>query len=189
MSGPRGAATGRAVFLDRDGVVNRHRPGEYVTAWSMFELLEGVPEAIRKLRQAGFAVVVVTNQQGIGKGLMTEEDLRDIHRRMEEELTRQGAVLDGIYHCPHLADAACGCRKPEPGMVLRAARELGLDASRSYLAGDSLSDIEAARRAGCRGVLLGGTIEPVPPGCLAFPDLSAFAEALARAVDGGEEGL
>jgi histidinol-phosphate phosphatase family protein len=189
LSQPPGQPSGRAVFLDRDGVINRHLPGEYVRNWSMFDCLDGVPEAIRKLEGAGFAVVVVTNQQGIGKGLMTEEDLEDIHRKMEEELARRGSSLDGIYHCPHLAESGCRCRKPEPGLVRRAARDLGLDTSRSYLAGDSLSDAEAARRAGCRPVLLGGRVKPVPPDCLAFPDLLSFATALALAIDRGEDGL
>ncbi len=167
-----------AVFLDRDGVINRHLPGEYVKTWSAFVFLPGVAEAVARLRGLGYAVVVITNQQGVGKRLMSEADLEEIHRRMAEELSARGAPLDGIYACPHLAEEGCACRKPEPELIRMAVRELGLDPARSFLAGDSASDLEAARRAGCRPVYLG--TDPALPAddCLVFPDLGSFAAAL-----------
>ncbi len=145
--------TKKAVFLDRDGVIIRQWDG-YLNDPARVELLPGAAEAIRKLREAGFAVVVVTNQAGVGYGHLTEETLGAIHLRLQEELSREGASLDGIYYCPHTPEEGCPCRKPAPGMLLRAAEELGLDLSRSYLVGDMTTDIEAGKRAGCFTVLV-----------------------------------
>lgn len=145
--------TKKAVFLDRDGVIIRQWNG-YLNDPARVELLPGAAEAIRKLREAGFAVVVVTNQAGVGYGHLTEETLGAIHLRLQEELSREGASLDGIYYCPHRPEEGCACRKPAPGMLLRAAEELGLDLSRSYLVGDMTTDIEAGKRAGCFTVLV-----------------------------------
>ena len=140
----------RAVFLDRDGVINERMPeGRYVTCWEEFKLLPGAAEAIRKLNDLGFLVVIVTNQRGIAKGLYTEEDLEEIHERMKREIERiSGGRIDAIYYCPHERDENCPCRKPKPGMVLRAAEEMGIDLASSYLIGDSPTDIECGRAAG-----------------------------------------
>ncbi|MGY4707723.1 D-glycero-beta-D-manno-heptose 1,7-bisphosphate 7-phosphatase [Candidatus Bipolaricaulota sp. J31] len=143
----------KAVFLDRDGVVIRQVEG-YLDDPEEVELLPGAARAIKRLREAGFAVVVVTNQAGIGHGRLTEGTLAEIHRRLAEELSREGAALDGIYHCPHTPEDRCPCRKPAPGMLLRAAEELGLDLTRSYMVGDMTTDIEAGKRAGCFTVLV-----------------------------------
>ena len=159
----------KAVFLDRDGVINRLLEGDYVKDWSEFSFLPGAVRAIRMIRELGFLVVVVTNQQGIGRGLMTEADLHGIHRRLLLEMEREGAAVDAIYYCPHTAESACLCRKPETGMFLQAAGELNLGLDLSYMVGDSASDVEAARRAGCRPVFIGVPEERPGDDCLVFP--------------------
>jgi D-glycero-D-manno-heptose 1,7-bisphosphate phosphatase len=144
-------AMGKAAFLDRDGVINRKAPdGQYVTRWEDFQLLPGVPEAVAKLNQARYFVVVVTNQRCVGKGLLTEADLESLHRRMTERLASSGARIDAIYCCPHELEPACSCRKPAPGMLLDAARSHGLDLTSSWMIGDSVADIQAGKSAGCK---------------------------------------
>jgi D-glycero-D-manno-heptose 1,7-bisphosphate phosphatase len=146
----------RAVFLDRDGVINRKAPeGGYVTRWENFEFLPGVAEAISSVNRAGWSVIVVTNQRCIAKGLVSAGEVEAIHRRMREQLARMGARVDGVYYCPHDREPACSCRKPEPGLLLAAAREFEIDLSASWVVGDSETDVEAGRRAGCRTVRIG----------------------------------
>ena len=145
----------RAVFLDRDGVINVRLPGgAYVTRWEEFTFCPGAPEALRMLSGAGFLLIVVTNQRGIGRGLMSERDLREIHRRMREELEKEGVVLDAVLHCPHDLDALCSCRKPKPGMIERALKSCPIERQGSLVIGDSESDIEAGRSAGVEGILI-----------------------------------
>jgi D-glycero-D-manno-heptose 1,7-bisphosphate phosphatase len=140
----------RAVFLDRDGVINRKAAeGQYVTRWEDFHFLPGVAEAISLLNRAGWSVIVISNQRCVAKGLLTIAELETIHQKMLEELARSGANLDGIYYCPHDKESPCSCRKPSPGMLLRAAREHQIDLISSWMVGDSESDIEAGKRAGC----------------------------------------
>lgn len=138
----------RAAFLDRDGVLNRRLPEAYVTCPAELEILPHVAEGARRLAAAGFLLVVVTNQRGIARGLMSEGDLAEVHEVLSEHFRASGAPLAGIYHCPHDRDAGCGCRKPRPGLLIRAGVELGLDLGRSILIGDSTSDVEAAEAAG-----------------------------------------
>lgn len=107
-------------------------------------------DALKKMRQRGFALVVVTNQSVIGRGLTTHEQMNKIHQKLVSELAFRGCNLDAVYYCPHRPDEKCRCRKPEPGLILKAARDLGIDLSRSWMVGDKEIDIEAARRAGCR---------------------------------------
>ena len=143
------------VFLDRDGVINR-RPAakSYVTAPEELQLLPRVPEAIRRLNQAGCRAIVVTNQRGISLGLYDEHDLASIHRRMREDLAREGAYVDAVYHCPHDTDS-CTCRKPGIGMFLQAQYDFpGLTFDRSIVIGDSACDLQAAARLSCRKVLI-----------------------------------
>ena len=170
----------QAVFLDRDGVINRRVVDRYVRDWSEFSFLPGTVRAIRMLKELGFLVVVVTNQQGIGRGLMTEADLHGIHRRMIQEMERGGSVVDAVYYCPHTDESACPCRKPETGMLDQAARELKIELGRSYMVGDSPSDVEAARRAGCRPVFIGIPEDRPEKDCPVFPDLLSFADFLTR---------
>ncbi len=142
-----------AAFLDRDGVINVER--DYVYRIEDFELLPGVVDALVLLQRAGHALVVITNQGGIGLGLYTEADMQRLHTHLRGLLAEAGVQLDGIYHCPHhprSPDPAmrgpCACRKPAPGMLLQAARELQLDLPRSFLVGDKAGDVAAGRAAG-----------------------------------------
>lgn len=141
----------KAVFIDRDGVINQKpREGDYITSWSDFHILPGVAEAIALLKKAGYAVIVVTNQRCVAKGLIAIAELEEIHARMRESLARLGATLDGIYYCPHDYQPQCKCRKPAPGMLLEAAQALGLDLGSSWMVGDSDIDIQAGKNAGCK---------------------------------------
>jgi D,D-heptose 1,7-bisphosphate phosphatase len=150
-----------AVFIDRDNTLIAD-PG-YLSDPSQVRLLDGVAEALRRLRAASYEVVVVTNQSGVARGLMTEEDVQAVHRRMRELLTESGADTDAIYYCPYLDGPEAvresyrrdsDLRKPKPGMLLLAARERGLDLARSWMIGDSSRDMLAGKSAGCRTILL-----------------------------------
>jgi histidinol-phosphate phosphatase family protein len=140
-----------AVFVDRDGTINRDVP--YCSHPDQFELLPGTAEAIRLLNESGFQVIVVTNQSGVGRGYFTEETLGRIHERMKSVISKYQAYIDGIYYCPHHPDDHCQCRKPEPQMVLKAALELGIDLKQSYTIGDSDADVEMGKRSGCKGTV------------------------------------
>ena len=154
----------RAVFLDRDGVINQKpREGDYVKSWEEFEFLPGVSKAIARLKRRGFRVIVVTNQRGISLGKLLEEELRAIHARMRAELEEGGATLDAIYSCPHGRNS-CQCRKPEVGMFLEARRDFpDIDFSRSFVVGDSAADMEAAARLGSTKVLVGEHAAAISP--------------------------
>jgi D-glycero-D-manno-heptose 1,7-bisphosphate phosphatase len=166
------------VFVDRDGVINRRIPGGYVRSWEEFHFLPGARAGLRLLRDAGYLLIVITNQRGIGRGLMSEADLAAIHARMQAALSRASAVVDAIFHCPHEIAENCGCRKPRPGLLEQARRRFAIDAARSWVVGDSLSDVEAGRAAGIPGILIvprGG--EP-PPGTRSAGSLLAAARAI-----------
>ncbi len=145
----------RAVFLDRDGVINR-KPveGEYVTRWEEVHILPGVARAIGLLNHAGFRVIVVSNQRCVAKGLITKADLESMHHRVCATLAEVGATIDSVYYCPHEKDPPCRCRKPAPGMLLDAAQEHQIDLKASWMIGDSEIDVEAGRNAGCKTVRL-----------------------------------
>jgi D-glycero-D-manno-heptose 1,7-bisphosphate phosphatase len=143
-----------AVFLDRDGVINRKAPdGVYITRWNDFAFLPGAREGLRRLADQSVPVIVVSNQRGIARGLMTERDLADIHRRMVGAIRAAGGRIDAIYHCPH--DDGCPCRKPEPGMLRRAARDHGFALEHTALLGDQPTDMRAAVRVGALPVQIG----------------------------------
>ncbi len=145
----------KAVFLDRDGVINSKMPeGQYVTRWDEMHFLPGVTSAIARLKKDGFLVIVVTNQRCVAKGLLTAAEMDAIHHRMRQELTTSGAIIDAVYYCPHEKTPPCNCRKPAPGMLLSAAREHQIDIVASWMIGDSCIDVEAGRSAGCRTALL-----------------------------------
>jgi D-glycero-D-manno-heptose 1,7-bisphosphate phosphatase len=150
--------TGRldAVFLDRDGTINVKAPeGDYITRPEQLELLPGAAQAIRMLNHAGVPVVVVTNQRGVALGRMDESDLRAVHARLHQLLSNHDAWVEAIFYCPHHM-GACACRKPAPLMLRRAGAYLGLTTLRhTVMIGDSLTDVEAGRRAGALSVLLG----------------------------------
>jgi D-glycero-D-manno-heptose 1,7-bisphosphate phosphatase len=135
----------RAVLLDRDGVLNRRpAPGEYVAGPEQFEWLAGARRALEQFAQAGYRVIVVTNQAGIGRGLVSRQQVDRIHQRMRAE-----APIDAVYVCPHDFDAGCACRKPKPGMLYQAQRDFHLDLTRTWFLGDDRRDAEAAEAAGC----------------------------------------
>lgn len=149
----------RAIFLDKDGTLVENIP--YNIDPELIELSWHAGNALQLFKQLGYALFIVTNQPGIAKGLFTESALDPVRLRLTEHLAQYGVVLDGFYYCPHSPDGAisryairCTCRKPMPGMLLRAAREHGVDLSRSWMIGDILHDVEAGRRAGCRTVLI-----------------------------------
>jgi D-glycero-D-manno-heptose 1,7-bisphosphate phosphatase len=158
-------ADGRAVFLDRDGTVI-HDVG-YPRNPRQVRLLPGVGEALSKLRKHGFLLILVSNQSGIGRGLVMAEEAEQVHRRVIASLLEYDVELDAVYYCPHAPKERCRCRKPSPEMLLRAAKEFALDLARSFMVGDKLSDIEAGKRAGCRTILL--TATPLPSGLNTAP--------------------
>lgn len=147
--------TSWSLFLDRDGVINRRLPGAYVREWPEFQWLPGALEAIAGLTQRAGRSFVVTNQQGIGKGLMSEENLARIHTRMLAAVEAAGGRIDAIYHCPGLAAAEPNCRKPNPAMALQAREEFPeVDFRRSVMIGDSLSDMQFGQALGMYNVLV-----------------------------------
>ncbi len=147
----------RFVFLDRDGTLVRDRG--YVHRLEDYELLPGVVSGLRKLARAGFRLVVVTNQSGIGRGYFSAGDFARFQTQLTADLVGQGVRVERTYHCPHRPDEGCGCRKPAPALLERAQRELGADLGASWVIGDSESDVELAKRAGCRGAVLLGAAE------------------------------
>jgi histidinol-phosphate phosphatase family protein len=148
------------LFLDRDGVINRRTPGDYVRTPDMFEPAENLAEAMRLLADHFGRIVVVTNQAGIGKGLMTEQDLAIVHRKMFECIGAAGGRIDGVYHCPHTKDAGCPCRKPATGMAWQALADFpDIDFENAWLVGDSASDIRFGQALGMHTVLIAGKTE------------------------------
>lgn len=161
----------RAAFLDRDGVINIDHA--YVSRFEDFDFIPGVLEAARRLVEAGFALIIVTNQSGIGRGYYSEEDFHRLDAAVREVFARHGAPITAVYFCPHHPSKAlppwrcvCNCRKPAPGMILQAARDWNIDLSKSMMFGDKASDMQAAQAAGVGvRVQLGtdGLLDPAEP--------------------------
>lgn len=141
-----------AVFLDRDGTLIDDVG--YISDPSDVRLVPGAADALQALRAAGFRLVVVSNQSALGRGLVTQEQADAVHQRFVEELERAGGQLDAAYYCPHTPEERCDCRKPLPGLIIDAARELELDLERSFMVGNSDVDVAAGKAAGCRAILL-----------------------------------
>ena len=144
----------KAIFLDRDGVINKEV--NYLSDPSEFNLIKGVAHALKSLKAKGYLLIVITNQSGIARGYYNEETLQKIHDKMNSELEERGVKLDDIYFCPHHPEftGLCPCRKPKPGMLLRAKKDHEIDLESSYLVGDKLSDIKAGLNAHCQTVLV-----------------------------------
>ena len=167
-----------AVFLDRDGTLVH--PRHYPSRPEELLLYEGIGPKLELIQSAGYRLVIITNQGGLAHGYFTEEALTRMHEHLLTELGRFGARIDGIYHCPHHPEGSipelatvCECRKPQPGMLLRAARELDLDLARSWFVGDILDDVEAGNRAGCRTALVDIGTEAQPETAVRRPDFVA----------------
>lgn len=143
-----------AVFLDRDGTLIHDRPGFYLRRPEQIRLYPYTAEALKRLRRAGFKLIIVSNQSGIGRGYLDHPMLRRIHRRLRLELKRRGARLDGIYFCPHAPGESCRCRKPSPLLALQAVRERGLSLKGSFVVGDKKADADLARALGIPSVHL-----------------------------------
>ena len=143
----------RAIFLDRDGVINVNRP-DNVKAWDEFVFESGSLDALVRLGASDFYLIVVTNQSGIGRGHMTHETVEHIHAQMAHVIKTQGGRIDRIYYCPHAPEDKCACRKPSPEMLLRGQRELDIDLTQSFFIGDWIDDMRAARNAGATPLLV-----------------------------------
>ena len=187
----------RAVLLDKDGTLVDDVP--YNVDPRRLALAPGAGQALRLLRKAGFKLIVVTNQSGVARGLFTEDDVRGVERALRAALRREGVGLDGFYFCPHHPHGvvpgytlACGCRKPRPGMLERAARDHRIALEHSWMVGDILDDVEAGRRAGCRTVLIGGDHEtvwrltPMRAPLVEAADLNEAARAILTGAPGRE---
>lgn len=168
----------KAVFLDRDGIINKKPPeGEYLTSPRKLRLLKNVAQAIKKLNELKFLVIIVTNQRGIARGMMTENDLKEIHSKMLKRLTLQGARIDAIYYCPHEINT-CSCRKPDIGLFLQAKSDFpDIDFSQSFVIGDTDKDIIAGQRLGCKTILIKSNQNDTPT-----PPADFFARNLWEAV-------
>lgn len=184
----------RAIFLDKDGTLVENVPNNVNPA--LIQLSWQAGHGLSLLKQLGFALIVVTNQPGVAKGLFTEAALRPVEHRLAERFAQYGAMLDGFYYCPHSPDGtigryavSCHCRKPMPGMLLRAAQEHDIDLSQSWMIGDILNDIEAGRRAGCRTILIDNgnetewALSALRTPHFTAPDLYAAATVVAARVD------
>ena len=141
----------KTVFLDRDGVINQER-SDYVKSISELEIYPNVAKNIKLLKDAGFLVVVITNQSAVNRGIVTPEMINQIHNSIQNHLKKYGTFLDGFYYCPHTPNENCNCRKPKSGLLEKAILELNIDLNSSWMIGDSDSDIEAANSIGCKAI-------------------------------------
>lgn len=141
------------VFMDRDGVININKPG-YIKSWDEFEFIPGVLDLFRIFHEKEFKVAIITNQSMLARGFSTIQKLNYIHHRMLEEIQKRGGNIEKIYYCPHHPNDNCSCRKPKPGMLLKAKKEMDISFKNSYFIGDSFKDIEAGSNVGCKTILL-----------------------------------
>jgi D-glycero-D-manno-heptose 1,7-bisphosphate phosphatase len=175
----------KLVILDRDGTIN-YDSEQYIKSPAEWRPIPGSLEAIGRLTQAGYRIVVATNQSGIARGLFDTATLIAIHDTLQRAAAQAGGRIDAFFFCPHGADSTCECRKPKPGMLLEVARRFNVSLGDTWVVGDTLRDVQAACAAGAKPVLvLSGrgrkTLEEgmLPPGTAVFQDLAAFAEQLA----------
>jgi D-glycero-D-manno-heptose 1,7-bisphosphate phosphatase len=175
----------KLVILDRDGTIN-HDSEQFIKSPNEWRPLEGSLEAIARLAQANYRIVVATNQSGIARGLFDTATLVAIHDTLQRAVMQAGGRIDAFFFCPHSADSACACRKPQPGMLLEVARRFNISLKDTYMVGDALRDVEAAAAAGAKPVLVltgrGRRTQDegrLPAGTVVFENLAAFAEHLA----------
>ena len=142
-----------AVFLDRDGVLIENR-SDYVREWSQVSIFPDTPAALSSLRSVGYKIVIVTNQSAVGRGLISTQTAEEINHRIVENIQQGGGHIDAVYMCPHQPEDFCDCRKPKPGLLLRAAEELSLDLNRSWMIGDAWSDLLAGHAANLHRIIL-----------------------------------
>ena len=171
----------RFVLLDRDGVINRRIVSGYVTCWEKFVFLPSALEALRLLNEKNYRVIVVSNQAGVGKGLMTAAHLDEITRRFVAEVETQGGRILAVYYCTHRAEDGCECRKPKPGLLRRAQAEHHFDFGRTFVVGDTEGDLLTAHAVGCPAIMVSDTraaeLEKLPHAPrVIVPDLLAAAE-------------
>lgn len=145
----------KIALIDRDGIINK-RPlkARYIKNWKQFKFLPGAIKSMGLLKRHGFKLILISNQAGIGRGLMTEKDLQKIHENMQKALKEKNADLDAIYYCPHSWEDNCECRKPKPGMILRAANDLSFDITKAVFIGDDERDVQTGKNAGCKTILI-----------------------------------
>lgn len=144
-----------AIFIDRDGVINHRRAGNYILEWSQFIFVSGIREALRELTLLRLPMIVVSNQSAVGRGLLKPSILENITSRMQQALSADGAPLAAVYYCTHKPDDRCACRKPKPEMLHKAAGDFNIDLCLSVFIGDSDADVQAAQLAGCQPILFG----------------------------------
>src|SRR5690349_1818123 len=171
-----------AIFLDRDGVLIRKAPeGEYVGDWAEVEFLPRALEATAAFSRSGWMVVIITNQRGVATGKVQETKLHEIHANIDRAIARHGGVLTAVYYCPHDIPVDCECRKPRPGMLLRAAAEHGLYLPECWMVGDAVSDIAAGKAAGCKTAFIGVQQQAQVAGADVFAaSLADVAESILR---------
>ena len=148
----------KAIFLDRDGVLNKERK-DYVKNISELKIFSEIVSPIKKLKEHGFLIIIITNQSAINRGIMTFETVQEIHKHIQEYLEKFHIILDGFFICPHTPDENCSCRKPKPGLILKAIEEFKIDPKSSWMIGDNDSDVIAANSSGCKGIKIGKGIE------------------------------
>ena len=153
MLSDRGILLRKVVFLDRDGVINQDSP-DYIKSWAEFKFLPGSIAALKKLTIGGFTTMIITNQSAINRRMISQDTLDDIHTRMRDAVMAGGGRIKDIFFCPHRPDEGCNCRKPKPGMILRAQKTHRIELGSAYMVGDSAKDIECAHKAGCGHAIL-----------------------------------
>lgn len=179
------------VFIDRDGVINKDPGGwtehSYVTRWEDFHFIQGSKKAIKKLAQAGYGTIIISNQAGVAKGFFTKEELSKVNSRMLDEITHDGGRVEEVYYCLHRDEDNCDCRKPKTGLFERAAKKYGINLKETYFVGDGLVDTLAGKKIGARTVLVLSGKTPIDDmnkwpsrPDLVFKDLLGFVNWLAE---------
>jgi len=143
----------KAVFLDRDGVINKKR-NDYVKSINELEIFPHIGDSIWKLKKLGFLVIVITNQSVINRGIITSQELEEIHTVIQKYLEKKHCNIDKFYFCPHMPDEKCNCRKPKSGLILKAIEDFAINISDSWMVGDCMTDVQAGKNAGCKTILL-----------------------------------